>query len=108
MSDNPGYISLDGLSDLMANGGNAVLLVNASWNKVNNLEAPFYAAASEHKSEVKVVFGLVDADDKGFWDFFKSVKLGGVPVALFLKEGDVVDRINGAGDIVAKMRELFP
>ena len=72
-----------------------VLNFSANWCSACKMVAPILnQLVEEYKENEDIQFEKIDVEEKS--DFAKSHNVKSIPVILFIKNGEVVDRINGA------------
>eukprot|EP00591_Stephanopyxis_turris_P010888 CAMPEP_0195508836 /NCGR_PEP_ID=MMETSP0794_2-20130614/1940_1 /TAXON_ID=515487 /ORGANISM="Stephanopyxis turris, Strain CCMP 815" /LENGTH=181 /DNA_ID=CAMNT_0040635907 /DNA_START=215 /DNA_END=760 /DNA_ORIENTATION=+ len=82
------------IKDATADGKLVVIDFTASWCGPCKLIAPFYKELSESDECKNVVFLKVDVDENS--ETAKEYSVSAMPTFLFIKNGEVVDRLMGA------------
>ena len=81
----------------MTNNSNKLEVLNfsASWCGGCTMLKPILTQiVEEYKDNEDIIFEKIDVEEKS--DFAKSHNIKSIPVILFIKNGEVIDRINGA------------
>jgi len=75
-------ITADNYKEFLTCGKYVLILCDATWNNNKELAKQFKEIAD--KGGDGFVFGELDTDDKGLWDFLKEWKVTNVPSVLYL------------------------
>jgi len=94
----------DIISKASSDGKLVVIDFTASWCGPCRLIAPFYAELSDSEDVINlgVVFLKVDVDENA--DTAQEYNVSAMPTFIFVKNGEVVDRLMGAN--AARLKEM--